>query len=54
MLKNFKPISLILLAGAFSFPEGAWAVPAIAGESLNVSQQNGKCSDKTFNFHKGS
>ena len=44
MLKNFKPISLILLAGAFSFPEGAWAVPAIAGESLNVSQQNGKCS----------
>lgn len=44
MLKNFKPISLILLAGAFSFPKGAWAVPAIAGESLNVSQQNGKCS----------
>lgn len=44
MLKNFKPISLILLAGAFSFPEGALAVPAIAGERLNVSQQNGKCS----------
>lgn len=44
MFKRIRPISLILLAGAFSFPKSAWAEPTIVGESLNISQQSGKCS----------
>lgn len=44
MYKKIRPISLILLAGAFSFPGIAFAEPAIAGKSLNISQQSGKCS----------
>ena len=43
MFKRIRPISLILLAGAFSFPKSAWAEPTIVGESLNISQQSGKC-----------
>lgn len=27
MFKRIRPISLILLAGAFSFPKSAWAFP---------------------------
>lgn len=34
MFKRIRPISLILLAGAFSFPKSAWAEPTIVGESL--------------------
>lgn len=44
MFKRIRPISLILLAGAFSFPKSAWAEPTIVGESLNIFQQSGKCS----------
>ncbi|WP_298552927.1 TonB-dependent receptor [uncultured Parabacteroides sp.] len=44
MFKRIRPISLILLAGAFSFPKSAWAEPTIVGESTNISQQSGKCS----------
>ena len=42
MFKRIRPISLILLAGAFSFPKSAWAEPTIVGESLNISQQSVK------------
>ncbi len=44
MFKRIRPISLILLAGAFSFPKSALAEPTIVGESTNISQQSGKCS----------
>ncbi|MBC8603525.1 TonB-dependent receptor [Parabacteroides acidifaciens] len=44
MFKRIRPISLILLAGAFSFPKDACAEPTTVGESLNISQQSGKCS----------
>ena len=42
MLKKFKPISLILLAGAFSLPGSMYAITKPANPSTNISQQNGK------------
>ena len=44
MLKQIKPISLILLAGAFCLPESIYAVSSPASQSVSVSQQNGKLS----------
>lgn len=44
MLKNVRPISLILLAGAFCFPKSVYADPAPAKQNMNVSQQTGKVS----------
>ena len=44
MLKQIKPISLILLAGAFCLPESIHAVSSPASQSVSVSQQNGKLS----------
>lgn len=41
MLKNFKPISLILLAGTFCFPKSIYANPVPAKQSMNISQQKG-------------
>ena len=42
MLKNFKPISLILLAGATCFPAITFAETMPAKQSMNISQQDGK------------
>lgn len=42
MLKNFKPISLILLAGTFCLPESMYAELAPAKQNMNISQQSGK------------
>lgn len=42
MLKHFKPISLILLAGAFCYPESIYAELTPSKQSMNISQQNGK------------
>lgn len=42
MLKNFKPVSLILIAGALSFPMGAYAGLASDDLSSAISQQDGK------------
>lgn len=42
MLKNFKPISLILLAGATCFPASIFAETMPAKQSMNISQQSGK------------
>ncbi|WP_459189497.1 SusC/RagA family TonB-linked outer membrane protein [Parabacteroides sp. APC149_11_2_Y6] len=44
MLKQIKPISLILLAGVFCLPESIYAVSGPASQSVSVSQQNGKLS----------
>ena len=42
MLKNFKPISLILLAGATCFPASIFAETMPSKQGMNISQQNGK------------
>ncbi|WP_459189748.1 SusC/RagA family TonB-linked outer membrane protein [Parabacteroides sp. APC149_11_2_Y6] len=42
MLKKIKPISLILLAGAFSLPGNMHAITEPANQSMNISQQKGK------------
>lgn len=42
MLKNFKPVSLILCAGALCFPGNAYADLAPVKQSTNISQQSGK------------
>lgn len=42
MLKNFKPVSLILCAGAFCFSGNAYADLAPVKQSTNISQQDGK------------
>ena len=42
MLKNFKPISLILLAGATCFPASIFAETMPSKQSMNISQQSGK------------
>ncbi|WP_455644026.1 SusC/RagA family TonB-linked outer membrane protein [Parabacteroides sp.] len=42
MLKNFKPISLILLAGATCLPASIFAETMPAKQSMNISQQSGK------------
>lgn len=42
MLKNFKPISLILLAGATCFPASIFAETTPSKQSMNISQQSGK------------
>ena len=42
MLKKFKPISLILLAGAFCLPGSIYASSESANLGTNVSQQSGK------------
>ena len=42
MLKNFKPVSLILIAGAIGFPGNAFADLAPAKQATSISQQNGK------------
>lgn len=44
MLKNFRPISLIMLTGAFGLPQSMYAEAAPAKQSTNVSQQSGKVS----------
>ena len=44
MLKNFKPISLLLLAGATCFPASMLAETMPAQPSANISQQDGKVS----------
>ena len=42
MLKNFKPVSLVLIAGALSLPMGAYADLLPARPGTSISQQNGK------------
>lgn len=42
MLKKTKLVSLILLAGAFALPEGAFAEIAPVKQEANISQQSGK------------
>lgn len=42
MLKNFKSISLILLAGTLGIPGNAWADVVSVNPASNISQQNGK------------
>lgn len=42
MLKKFKPISLILLAGATCFPASVFAETTPSKQSMNISQQSGK------------
>lgn len=42
MLKNFKPISLILLAGATCFPASIFAETMPSKQGMNISQQNEK------------
>lgn len=42
MLKNFKPVSLILIAGAIAFPASAYADLAPVKQSTHASQQTGK------------
>ena len=42
MLKNFKPVSLILVAGALSFPMGVYADLVPDKPSTAISQQDGK------------
>ena len=42
MLKNFKPVSFILLVGALCLPKGMYAELVPAKQSTSVSQQNGK------------
>ncbi|WP_455628365.1 SusC/RagA family TonB-linked outer membrane protein [Parabacteroides chinchillae] len=42
MLKNFKPVSLILFAGALCFSGNAYADLAPVKQSTNISQQSGK------------
>lgn len=44
MLKTFRPISLILLTGAFGFPQSMYAEAAPSKQSMNISQQSGKVS----------
>lgn len=44
MLKNFKPISLILLAGATCFSANSLAETLPAKQNMNISQQSGKVS----------
>ena len=41
MLKNFKPVSLILVAGALCFPK-VYANTAPVKSEVNISQQSGK------------
>lgn len=42
MLKNFRPVSLVLIAGALGFPGSLYADLAPVKQSTNISQQNGK------------
>ena len=42
MLKNFKPVSLVLIAGALSFPMGVYADLLPARPGTAISQQDGK------------
>lgn len=42
MLKNFKPVSLILIAGAIAFPMGAYADLAPVKQATGISQQSGR------------
>lgn len=42
MLKHFKPIGLILLAGMMSSPQSLFADTTPIRPSANISQQNGK------------
>ena len=42
MLKNFKPVSFILLVGALCLPKDMYAELVPAKQSTSVSQQNGK------------
>ena len=42
MLKNFKPVSFILLVGALCLPKGMYAELVPAKQSTSVSQQSGK------------
>lgn len=39
MLKNFKPISLILLAGATCFPASIFAETMPSKQSMNISSR---------------
>lgn len=42
MLKNFKPVSLILCAGALCFSGSMYANIAPVEQGTSISQQNGK------------
>lgn len=42
MLKKIKPLSLILLASAFSLPGNMHAITEPVNQSMNISQQKGK------------
>lgn len=42
MLKNFKPISLILFAGVLCFPKSVYAELAPVKQGTSISQQSGK------------
>ncbi|MEG1545088.1 MAG: SusC/RagA family TonB-linked outer membrane protein, partial [Tannerellaceae bacterium] len=42
MLKNFKPVSLVLLAGMLSYTGQTYAEQAPVKQSTSISQQNGK------------
>lgn len=42
MLKRIKPLSLILLASAFSLPGNMHAITEPVNQSMNISQQKGK------------
>ena len=42
MLKNFKPVGLLLLAGTLGFPGYAFAEVATVEPKVSISQQNGK------------
>lgn len=44
MLKKTKLINVMLLAGAFAVPDGAFAGTAPVKQEMNISQQNGKVS----------
>ena len=44
MLKNFKPISLILLAGATCFPASIFAETMPSKQGMNIFHSAGKCS----------
>ena len=42
MLKNFKPVGLLLLAGTLGIPGYASADTVTAGPRTSISQQDGK------------
>ena len=50
MLKNFKPVSLILCAGALCFSGSMYANIAPVEQGTSISQQNGKVTAHPINL----